>query len=198
MKYELIIILLLTTVLQSYSQNTIFKTEYYKNSRQIYSKYSVLINDTSIRVGEAIVYKKIDEYDYKFYNDSASQERLIMAKGQYKNNMKVGQWEFFFDNKYIYDFDNNKLLNYELQINYPLLAQELGIQGTVIIQYDIDSSLYYRNFKGLSGDSLLIKGAIRDLEKFSRTRADILKKISVVIKDCSKENVTDTLNYKIK
>jgi hypothetical protein len=182
---------------KSYSQSTLVKTDYYKNSKQVYSKYHVLESDTSIREGEAIIYRKIDEHDYGFFNNSQNQERLVMAKGLYKGNYKVGKWAFFYDRKLIYDFDTRKLVN-NLQFDYPVLAQELGIQGDVIIQYDIDATFGYKNFNGISGDSLLMKGAISDFKRFSRARADMLKEISVVVGDCRHENVTDTVRYRLQ
>ena len=73
-----------------------------------------------------------------------------------------------------------------------------GIEGDVIIQYDIDSLFNYKNIEGISGDSILMKIVIRDIKKFSKTRADILTKISVVIEDCSQENVKDTIRFRLQ
>ncbi len=194
MKYKFVIILLFL-LCKIYSQKTIVRTEYYKDSEQIYSKYHVFESDTTIRQGEAKFYKKIVESDYKFFQGEKNQERLLMAKGSYDGNKKVGTWEFYSDRTYLYDVGNKKLLNCVRQVHYPVLAQENGIQGMVIIQYDIDSSFNFVNFKGILGDPLLIKGAISDYQSFNISQADLLKKLTTVIGDCYQENVRDTINY---
>ena len=181
-----------------YSQKTISKTEYYENSKQIYSRYHVFESYTSIRQGEIKVFKKIAESDYKFFQANKNQERLLMAKGQYDGNIQVGIWEIYSDKTYLYDVDKKKLLNYNMTVHYPILAQELGKQGMVVIQYDIDKTFRYANFKGLVGDSLLIKGAIEDYKSFNNKHSDLLNKMSIVIEDFYQENVKDTINYNLE
>lgn len=197
MRQYLVISVVLIFGLNGYSQVTTLITDYYEDSEQIHSQYYALKEDTNIRHGEIIIYKKIEESDYKYFKGEM-QKRLIMVKGEYKLNKKVGRWDFYFDKKYTFDFDREKLLSPQLYYNYPYLAVENGIEGNVILQYDIDSTFNIVNIKGISGDSILVSGAIHDLKKFSSTRSNILKKISLVVEDCYKINVRDTIRYRLQ
>lgn len=110
------VFMLFILTIQTIAQETITKSEYYSNSTQLKSSLYVLKSDTTIKHGNAIFYKKIDETDYKYFKNK-NQNRLIVAKGQYDNNEKIGIWEFFMNPKFYYDFDREKLITFQLRHN---------------------------------------------------------------------------------
>ncbi|MCU4164321.1 energy transducer TonB [Carboxylicivirga caseinilyticus] len=177
-------------------QETIIKTEYYNNSKQVRSHSYVLKSDSTIKHGEAIYYKKIDEQDYKYFKGK-NHDRLVVANGQFYNNIKVGIWEFFLNPKFYYDFNKNKLITFQLH-NYPILAYELGIQGDVIIKYDIDASGRLKNIIGIQGDSILIKGTINNFNKLNLGQAENLKIIAEILENWERKNIIDTLKYRLE
>ena len=135
----------------------------FKNSKEIFERYSVLKSDKKIKHGEYIAYFKSTDFsrlsthdhDYfvrikgNFSNGKKdgewveySEPNIIKSKGSYLNDKKVGIWETAKENGQVierYDYSNNKYLTPELKVNvnYPTSAAKKNIEGKVKIKYNI-------------------------------------------------------------
>lgn len=214
MKIILITFFILIYNLTAICQETKFVTKKFNSSKQISENYSVLKSDKQTKHGEYISYFLLTAEESKQVKNGIQKlEKFIKLKGIYKNGKKDGEWieysrPFYFQtlgnydsDKKVgiwltskeqgqvferYDFDNNKKLQPIIKVwaKYPKSAQDIGLQGTAIISYQINKDCSITNI-------ILIKGLSSDCDK---TAIEALSKTEALLKKYSQicEDKTDT------
>lgn len=180
-----IIFIFILSTLKGLSQETLLVTERFNDSKQISESFYVLKSDKKTKHGDYTSYFKLTDQEYKnFKKGTLNIENYVRQRGQYKNGKKDGQWIEYsqpyvlrIEGKYVadkkvgiwltykekgnviekFDNDSNKSLEPEIRISvdYPISAQRLRLEGTVIVTFNISSDCVVSNIvvtEGLSTD----------------------------------------------
>ena len=220
-RYTCALALILMTM-ESYSQETDMITISFPDSKQPSQLYHVLKSDGKTRHGDYISYFRIpEERLQEARKDSLMMSNYIKSKGQYENGKKTGEWQeysrpsqlkskgrFLNDRKagiwFTYkehgqvverfDYDNDVKLQPEIRVSaqYPTIAKERGIEGTVIVSYKINSDCTVSNVQIDSGISTECdSAAIKSIRRFG----DYLKRYGF---DCEEAEMKQNINFVLK
>ncbi len=163
--------ILLFLPLLVFAQPTLEVTKTFYKSKQIYEHYFVLISNPQIKHGPFVSYKQMTKDEWKAYkmgkldiNDFIMYRGLYVQnkkdsvwyeKGQlctYKNGKKSGIWtEAVESGQVILRYDHDKQLQLEpifnIQLRYPAMERENGIEGSVIVSFLVNEDCTLSDFK---------------------------------------------------
>ena len=149
-----------------YSQKTKLKKVKFYKSKINKQEYHVLKSNKNIKHGLYNSYytdgsiKESGQYEHnrrngewKEFDSSGKLKRIrIYKNGKKISDKKVGIWESSHENGKVikrYDYDNNKELPtiINVYLNYPAIARENGIQGTVEIKIKLNDNCEIQELK---------------------------------------------------
>ena len=178
----------------------------FSHSKQIAEEYTVLKADQHTRHGTYVSYFRMSGNEYKKVKTGVLQvDDFVKEKGQYKNGKKDGEWLEYAQPKILnakgtytadqktgiwekeveqgqvlerYDYDTKTKLEpvIKVAIAYPKRARAAGIQGTVIVRYQLNKDCSISNItidQSVSADC--DKAAVDTIVKMSA----LLKKYSL-------------------
>lgn len=163
------IILLTTNCLRAFAQDAKLVIKNFPHSRQISERYYVLRSNPSLKHGDYVSYFPLDKTQYKSVKKFPdSLEHYIRKHGAYVNGKKHGPWIEYDRPGVLYtsgtydmvkktgvwttsrengevlekfDHDTRQKLTPEIRIPffYPPKAREAGAEGTVIVEFQVQS-----------------------------------------------------------
>lgn len=181
------------------AQETRAVTVRFPHSRQIAERYHVLKSGSRVKYGMYTSYFPMDKPSYKRIQKQADllsfyirqqgeyiegkkngmwveyeQPGLLLSKGNYTNGKKTGPWIQSREQgevleKYDYDTKQHQIPEIRIDIRYPEKARRAGIQGDVVLEYQLQSDCSLTNIRVLKQlNAECDQEAIRQLSKFYR------------------------------
>jgi len=206
-----IVLLLLTFIISCQTTQYVEK----KSNGQVIEKYQVLRSNKNIKDGEfssyyisyeggtiSTSYKekgfykngKKDSLWLEYYRPTRTKSNRIKSEGNYDEGKKVGIW-ITYKSEVIekYDYDKNERLPIEVMvsINYPKIAMENGIQGSVFISYKVRSDCSVYDIKILRS---LSPECDAEVIRVVKRLAELNKKYKV---ECSADDIVKEFTFKI-
>lgn len=158
MKFKLLIILACFPIIL-YSQKVKLKQIQFINSEVIKEEYYVLKKNKKLKHGDYKSYFKngqlkengiflnnVKDGEWKIYNSGRELKIRMYKKGRKISEKKVGLWKKAeYENGQVIikcDYDNNKSLDTLIRVNikYPIIARENGVEGTVKFKVKINEN----------------------------------------------------------
>ncbi len=140
--------------------------------------------------GHWTIYNKPTKTNGQYYRGQIAEE------GVYSADNKIGIWKIYGEHIIEqFDYDSNRYIEpiFNPSCRYPLMAQELGIEGDVVVGYSLDSDCSFSNIRIINGVKELNEEAL----KYVRSKSNLYHEYMIKLDSCNCENRTDTVRFRL-